>query len=677
MKRTLQQSEDESAQAMQPPGVGDARSHHGSLRSKLVLSLAAIFILFLLLDEIVRRHVIEPQFANLEQARAVRDARRVLATFDSEVEHLAVLTRHWASQLTGSQPSGGDLTPDHAEAGSPAPERSYWVARTAPETGWTWIQTGPASRGSAAHQSAPHGSGPHDVPTHLSVAQMQSDLQRLLRPQSRSGEPWARGMTRIGDHQLALFAVAPTRKRAASAGTNEELLVVARVVDEILLQDIRRQTQVNFLIRPSGRTAPRHSPTVNAGESQGSPPIDGAMLAIEVPLTAVDGEKLANVCVRVPRDITARSNHTSALAKNSFILGSIAALLMLLVLLQRIVISPLAAIREHSNRVAEEGFSTEPMLLQRDDEIGQLAGAFDDMVRKLSDTQTQLGRASQAAGRSQVASNVIHNVGNVLTNVNSLLEAANLGIEGLRIGPLDKLADRLRTDCGNQMLLSAIPDYLEGLAGSLKTDQDSILELLAALHDNIRHIHDVIRDQQRHTDPSIKSTRICLKDIIEEAITCCRARLDEDSISVEAAGDLMTTVYSDRSLLLQTMINIIGNAQQALREVKNRPRSLSIEVTRQEENVLIIFRDTGCGMTNDTMQRVFDAHFTTRENGTGLGLHFCALTLKRLGGSISVFSDGLECGATFVVELPNDSRCQPAIDVYLQAAPTNLSMTTS
>jgi signal transduction histidine kinase len=104
---------------------------------------------------------------------------------------------------------------------------------------------------------------------------------------------------------------------------------------------------------------------------------------------------------------------------------------------------------------------------------------------------------------------------------------------------------------------------------------------------------------------------------------------------------------------------------------------LSIEVTPQKENVLILFRDTGCGMTDDTMQRVFDAHFTTRESGTGLGLHFCALTLKRLGGSISAFSDGPERGATFVVELPNDSRCQVAIDGYLQAASTNLPMTTS
>ena len=48
--------------------AGDSRSHQGSLRSKLVLSLAAIFLMFLLIDEVVRRRVIEPGFIALERA---------------------------------------------------------------------------------------------------------------------------------------------------------------------------------------------------------------------------------------------------------------------------------------------------------------------------------------------------------------------------------------------------------------------------------------------------------------------------------------------------------------------------------------------------------------------------------------------------------------------------------
>jgi signal transduction histidine kinase len=274
------------------------------------------------------------------------------------------------------------------------------------------------------------------------------------------------------------------------------------------------------------------------------------------------------------------------------------------------------------------------------------------MVNRLSDTQTQLAKASRAAGRSQVASTVIHNVGNVLTNVNSLLDAASGRVHGLRIGSLDKLALRLRHDDSDDGLLAATPGYLEALAGSLKSDQDAIAELLATLHDNICHIHDVIRDQQRHTSHAVKAAWVPLASVIDEAVACCRARLQQEDISVDVSGQLSIAVRADRSLLLQTMINIIGNAQHAMRDNDRMSRMLDIQAEHDQNTARIRFRDNGCGMTEDTIQNVFDAHFTTRESGTGLGLHFCAITLKRLGGLIQVTSDGPGCGSTFIVELP-------------------------
>jgi signal transduction histidine kinase len=424
-------------------------------------------------------------------------------------------------------------------------------------------------------------------------------------------------------------------------------LVVARTIDEAMVTALRRQTQVEFSLQSPRTSDPSQKLVVWIA--------DDSILVVEIQLTGMNDQKLANVFVQFPRDITARSYRTTVLARNSFIFGSVAALLMLLMLLQRIVIGPLTAIREHSDRIAEEGLATEPLVLTGNDEIGQLANAFDKMVNRLSDTQNQLTHASRAAGRSQVASNVIHNVGNVLTNVNSLLDAASGRVQGLRIGPLDKLASRLKQADANDGLLAATPDYLEGLAGSLKSDQQSLSQLLATLNDNIRHIHDVIRAQRHHADQTINSSDVKLKNVIGEAIACCRARLEQDSVSVNVSGNLSIDVKSDRSLMLQTMINIIGNARHAMRDNGDRPRTLSIDVEPQRAAVLIRIRDNGCGMTEETIHQVFDAHFTTRESGTGLGLHFCAITLKRLDGSIHATSEGPGLGSTFVIELP---RCE-------------------
>lgn len=602
----------------------DARSHQGSLRSKLVLSLAAVFFLFLTVDELVRQRVIQPEFDSLEEAGAIRDANRVLAALNSEVDHLSVLARHWGSQIRDSE----ELSPHLGVPSSrQSPEDVDWAATISQDGTWQWI----ADDGQIKHENRGD--------------QAFEDLLNLCR---QMGKESASGMTRVGSESLVLFALLDMAPDGLEQGDQSRFLMVARKVDEELINSLRRQTQVEFTLQ---------SPHTITNEQKlvlwkASP----SMLVVEVQLVGLDNKKLANVYIEVPREIMARSRHTTQLARNSFIFGSVVALLILLFLLQKIVISPLAAIRQHSDRVAERGLDTEPLVLKGNDEIGELAGAFDKMVRRLSDTQTQLTQASQASGRSQVASTVIHNVGNVLTNVNSLIDAACDRTHRLRISPLNKLAERLRASDRDVAMLEATPDYLEGLAGSLHSDQESLNELLSTLNDNVRHIHDVIRAQRQHTEQSLDLTSVPLHEIIDEAIACCRARLEADSVEVVVDGPTDTRIDCDRSLMLQTMINLIGNARNAVRSNECDTRRLEIHVCGESDSVAIEFRDNGCGMTRETIDRAFDAHFTTREGGTGLGLHFCAITLKRFGGSIRAASDGIGQGSAFTIEFPHSSE---------------------
>ena len=126
-----------------PPATSDehARSHRGSLRSKLVLSLAAIFLVFLTIDEMVRQQVIEPEFTSLEKAGATRDANRVLAAMNAEVEHLRDLTVHLASQIREQTLTGP--TAEVVKADSPSrgwsTQKLDWAATVGPDGSWTWL----------------------------------------------------------------------------------------------------------------------------------------------------------------------------------------------------------------------------------------------------------------------------------------------------------------------------------------------------------------------------------------------------------------------------------------------------------------------------------------------------------------------------------------------------------
>ena len=379
---------------------------------------------------------------------------------------------------------------------------------------------------------------------------------------------------------------------------------------------------------------------------------DESTLVVETPLLGIDSEPLANVFVQVPRDITMRSETTNTVARNTFVFGVIAALLFLLMLLQRIVVGPITAIREHTEQIAEQGLNASQLVLPKNDEIGELADAFERMMLRLSETQRKLADASHAAGMSQVADTVIHNVGNVLTNVNSLIDTATECVKSLRIEPLERLARRLQQPDTDEELRAAAPNYLQGLAAALKSDRSELAQLLTTLSDNVSHIHDVIRDQRRHTLTHVNTTRFSINGILNEAIDCCRARLDKDKIAVTAPQDAGIEVEADRSLLLQVVINIISNARHAMRANPQTSSSLRIELQHDEQRVTVLFRDSGCGMSPETLKRVFEAHFTTRDGGSGLGLHFCAIAMKRQGGNIYAESQGEGIGSTFILELP-------------------------
>ncbi|MEM1067973.1 MAG: HAMP domain-containing sensor histidine kinase [Planctomycetota bacterium] len=647
---TESQSTTRTSPQNQTSASDEGRTHQGSLRSKLVLSLAAVFFLFLTIDELVRQKVIQPEFRSLEESGAIRDANRVLAALNAEVEHLAVLARHWGTQIREREAfTEKNEVPPKIQS----PENLDWAATISGNGDWDWIlhphsdsstnSDSSTSSGDRAESESPDRAEAHPQP-------IENDFRSLLDLCRNSGRSSSSGMTRIGSQSLVLFSLLELSVDEPESSNPSPFLLVARRVDGELIESLRRQTQVEFTLQ-SPRTGENDQKLVvwQANEST---------LVVEVQLVGLDNKQLANVYIEVPRDITARSQHTTQLARNSFIFGSVAALLILLLLLQKIVISPLSAIREHSDLVAEQGLNTKPLVLQGNDEIGDLASAFDKMVGRLSDTQTQLTQASQAAGRSQVASTVIHNVGNVLTNVNSLIDAACDRTDRLRINPLNRLASSMRSKDQDAAMLAATPDYLDGLAGSLQSDQRSIHDLLNTLSDNVRHIHDIIRAQREHTEQSLEICCIPLQEVIEEAISCCRARLEEDSIKVTLKGRAQVEIDCDRSLMLQTMINLIGNARHAMRIVDQPARELVIQVQIDTKRVSIAFRDNGCGMKPETIQRVFDAHFTTRESGTGLGLHFCAITLKRLGGSIAAASDGLGKGSVFTIEVPRTLACR-------------------
>ncbi|MFD2170766.1 two-component system sensor histidine kinase NtrB [Tumebacillus lipolyticus] len=112
-------------------------------------------------------------------------------------------------------------------------------------------------------------------------------------------------------------------------------------------------------------------------------------------------------------------------------------------------------------------------------------------------------------------------------------------------------------------------------------------------------------------------------------------------------------VYADPEMLKQVFLNLVKNAIESMAEVQGGKLVLSTEYLPQERMVRIDVQDTGPGVPHYLTDRIFDAFFTTKETGTGLGLPICQRLVNDLGGRIKVKSKGF--GTTFSVFLPTMS----------------------
>jgi signal transduction histidine kinase len=116
-------------------------------------------------------------------------------------------------------------------------------------------------------------------------------------------------------------------------------------------------------------------------------------------------------------------------------------------------------------------------------------------------------------------------------------------------------------------------------------------------------------------------------------------------------------VTADRGQIQQVALNLIVNAIEAMADVPAPNRHLRVSVARwKDDRVLLSVRDSGVGITQEQMDKVFEAFWTTKAHGTGMGLPICQAIVETHGGTIWIKRQ--KVGATFYVALPL-SRPQP------------------
>ncbi|HEY0092918.1 MAG TPA: ATP-binding protein, partial [Archangium sp.] len=360
--------------------------------------------------------------------------------------------------------------------------------------------------------------------------------------------------------------------------------------------------------------------------------------------------------------------------------------IMYWVLRQEIAL-PLLDLTQAAHRVSAGDFHVS-LDTSRQDELGQLAGAFrtmsdkvhereeqlreaneglerrvEERTRELKEVHQQLVQTARQAGMAEIATNVLHNVGNVLNSVYTSAQVARERLSQLRLEHVGRVAGLLSERQGDLATFLTedtrgrnLMPFLSQLGQNLVDERKALLLLLDDVGRYTEHIGDIVKVQQTHARTPRINEPVSLTGLVADALRINSAALIRHQVKEERHLALFPPVLTDKHKVLMILVNLISNAKYAMDDIPVEQRRLCVKLERAgTDRVRIEVRDSGVGIAPELLTRIFRYGFTTRPEGHGFGLHSSALAAQELGGSLQAHSDGPGKGATFTLELPYQS----------------------
>jgi two-component system, NtrC family, nitrogen regulation sensor histidine kinase NtrY len=276
------------------------------------------------------------------------------------------------------------------------------------------------------------------------------------------------------------------------------------------------------------------------------------------------------------------------------------------------IADPVKRLTRATRQIARGDFDAR-IAVRSADELRRLVEAFNSMAAELKAQRAQLERTHRLEAWAEMARQVAHEIKNPLTPI-------QLSAEHLR---------RVHVDRG------------EPLGGVLDTCVTSILGQVRLLRQISAEFSSFA------SSPTARPSRVDVPALVAEVVDPYRTGLSGRIEIVNRIAGPLPPVYVDRTLIARALSNIVENALHAM----PGPGRLTIDRETSETEVIVRFTDTGVGMDEEALARVFEPYFSTKTSGTGLGLPIARRNVEISGGRIEVASTK-GVGTTVTLTLP-------------------------
>ena len=276
-----------------------------------------------------------------------------------------------------------------------------------------------------------------------------------------------------------------------------------------------------------------------------------------------------------------------------------------------------------------------------------------------------------AQGRLEIVETILHNIGNAVNSVTVGINVLQENLVGNQLmddffafadvveAHQEDWVDYIKDDPKGQQVLP----FIIALAADFANQNKTVVETLERVNERVTHINDIISAQKSSGQVGITRKNINLQKAILSAMRLQQDSIDKRGIKIQVdCENAPEEIRIQESQFHQMLVNLFKNSIEAIDEriqtggLSNTP-CIDIKAYVSEDFVCLDITDNGVGIEQKNLRPIFTAGYTTKESGTGLGLHSSANFVIGSGGKIHALSEGIGKGATMRIML----RCSSVI----------------
>jgi two-component system, NtrC family, sensor kinase len=359
---------------------------------------------------------------------------------------------------------------------------------------------------------------------------------------------------------------------------------------------------------------------------------------VKTTLFSIDGKPSIDMQVSMSSDISKRGLKTLDTVTMAICVAGLLLSLVLIFMLNHSVVSPISRIRRHVAHVGNQEDFSARIQLNRDDEIGDLANEFDQMLQRLSDTRKRLFEQSYQTGASEMAQGVIQGIGKGIQPLRENIE--------LPLNLLDKAHTSTSASLIHEMADAKIGShrFTEITQQLLDLNNEQALVLAEArsemrrLRIHVENLQEVVTDYSRYVSRATDNASIKVSNLISAA----SKKLDAEerqylNIDIDPAVNRSAHAVASQHLLQQVINVLIAHF---LETAKKSGRAINVRVTCQTEvtagNVQLRFRfnDDRLHMEADEFQSYLADAWSPDRTESGLNLAWAENAVTSMSGKL-------------------------------------------